>query len=55
MQNDKVNLKTFGERSFASAAPRLWNVLPEWLRSSSDLEQFKTDLKTHLFTLAYDQ
>ena len=55
LKHYKVNLKTFGERSFASAAPRLWNVLPDWLRSSSDLEQFKTDLKTHLFTLAYPQ
>ena len=32
----------FGDRSFAVAAPRLWNSLPEGIRDSSSLANFKT-------------
>ena len=38
--------KTFGDRSFESAAPRLWNMLPVDLRSVNSLEQFRCRLKT---------
>ena len=44
-----VKTCTYGQRSFASAAPKLWNVLPHTLRSASTLNQFKTRLKTFLF------
>jgi len=30
----------FGERSFATAAPRLWNSLPEGIRDSGSLALF---------------
>ena len=45
---------TFGPRSFASSAPKLWNSLPLPLRDSTlTLRQFSSRLKTHLFRLAY--
>ena len=50
----KMKCKTFGERSFSAAAPKLWNNLPLNLRSCSKLETFKKELKTHLFRQAYD-
>ena len=45
---------TFGPRSFASSAPKLWNSLPLPFRDSTlTLRQFSSRLKTHLFSLAY--
>jgi len=45
---------TFGPRSFASSAPKLWNSLPLPLHDSTlTLRQFGSRLKTHLFSLAY--
>ncbi len=38
-----------GDRSFAVAGPRVWNSLPAALRAVEDYEQFKAQLKTHLF------
>ena len=40
--------------AFSSAGPRLWNMLPNDIKSSSDLEVFKTRLKTFLFNVSYD-
>ncbi|XP_072017823.1 uncharacterized protein [Amphiura filiformis] len=42
---------TYGYRAFSSSAPSLWNKLPPFIRGSKSIEQFKTSLKTHLFTL----
>ncbi len=39
----------YGDRSFAHAAPTLWNELPMSIKASSSLEMFKTLLKTYLF------
>ena len=39
---------------FSVVAPRLWNQLPLELRSVTSVDQFKTQLKTYLFQLAYD-
>ena len=45
---------TYGSRSFTSAGPTVWNSLPPHLRDPTlTLSQFKTDLKSHLFRLAY--
>lgn len=44
---------TVGDRSFAKAAPTLWNSLPFTVRSSKTLGSFKHQLKTHLFRCAY--
>ena len=40
---------TYGERSFAVAAPKLWNCLPADLRTEEDTDLFKKKLKTFLF------
>ena len=41
--------KTFAERSFSVAGPRLWNKLPPEIRSLSTYEVFKKHLKTYLY------
>jgi len=42
-----------GEASFSFYASRLWNKLPENLRSAETVNSFKSGLKTLLFTAAY--
>ena len=39
----------FGKRAFSRVAPRMWNILPKTVRKHTDIEEFKTALKTHLF------
>ena len=46
-------LTTLGDRSFAAAAPQLWNSLPYAIRSSPSLASFKKTLKTFLFQKAF--
>ncbi|XDV17969.1 hypothetical protein PO909_023757 [Leuciscus waleckii] len=46
--------KKWGDRAFAVAGPKLWNALPLELRSIMDLPLFKTRLKHHLFSSAFD-
>ena len=46
--------KTFADRSFAVAAPLLWNALPSDIRTCSDLLTFKKKLKTYLFNQAFN-
>lgn len=53
--------KSFGDRAFSVAAPRIWNSLPLELRllalypltSQFSLSQFRSKLKTFLFQTAY--
>ena len=49
----KRNLKSFGERSFSFMAPSVWYSLPADLRNLPTLSQFKSNLKTFLFTQAF--
>ena len=42
-------IKTFGNRAYVIAAPKLWNSLPTLLRDSHDPNIFKRSLKTYLF------
>ena len=42
-------LATLGARSFASAAPSLWNKLPAAIRNAASLNEFKNMIKTFLF------
>jgi len=51
-----LNLKTYGERAFSVAAPRLWNKLPLQIRLSSSEAVFKlkANLKTYLFKRTFD-
>ena len=46
---------TISDRSFAAAAPRIWNSLPSRVMSSSSLTTFKRQLKTELFTHCFMQ
>ena len=43
----------YGERSFISAAPSLWNSLPAKVRDCDTLQSFKRELKTHCFVQFY--
>ncbi len=40
---------SYGQRSFSSAAPTIWNSLPTALRLSSSYSVFRSSLKTFLF------
>ena len=54
LDEPRANLKTYGERAFSVAAPRLWNKLPLQIRLSSSEAVFKANLKTYLFKRAFD-
>lgn len=41
--------KSWGDRSFAHAAPYLWNQLPQEICDIQNVECFKKSLKAHLF------
>ena len=45
--------KTFADRSFGVAGPRIWNGLPIDVRQSGTVDSFKTKLKTFLFWKCY--
>jgi len=48
-----LRLVTVGDRSFASAGPRLWSSLPDDITSAPSLPVFRKKLKTHLFRQSY--
>ena len=45
--------KTFADRSFNVAGPKIWNSLPVELCLSETVNSFKTKLKTYLFHKCY--
>ena len=49
-----AKLKTYGDRAYSVAAPKLWNKLLLDIRLSSSVTVFKTKLKTYLFTNSFD-
>ena len=49
----KTKCKTFAVCSFSIAGPTLWSSMPEYLKLSTNIEKFKGELKTYLFTQAY--
>ena len=49
----KTKLLQYGDRSFFSAALKLWNELPDSVRKCETLDVFKSALKKHLFCNAY--
>ena len=49
-----VKLVSCGQRCFSYVAPSLWNSLPDNIRQSSLLQNFKTHIKMHLFNKCYD-
>ena len=49
----KFRFKTYGDRSFQAAAAHEWNNLPLFIRQSTSLTTFKSNLKTHLYNLYF--
>ena len=54
LDEPNFNMKTYGQRAFSAATPRLWNKLPFEIRACSDVNIFKSKLKTFLFKMVYD-
>ena len=46
----RVTKQTFTVHSFSVKGPKLWNMLPENIRMIDNYDQFKSKLKTFLFT-----
>jgi len=44
----------FGDRAFSVAGPVVWNSLPAAVREVDSLHSFRRKLKTHLFTLCFN-
>ena len=51
LRNPRYNLKNYGGRSFAVAAPRLWNALPLAVKKLNSVDIFKRQLKKTPFSL----
>lgn len=49
----RTRLRTMGDRAFCTAAPHLWNGLPDSLRAPQSTDCFKKGLKTFLFSKAF--
>ena len=47
---EPTSKRTWGDRSFSVAAPRLWNHLPTELKCCHSISRFKSLLKTHLMS-----
>ena len=52
-RSDKCRTSTMLNGSFAVVGPIVWNALPKNVKTASTFEQFKINLKTHLFPLSY--
>ena len=44
-----------GDRAFATFGAKMWNTLPDTIKSSTSVELFKQRLKTYLFSEIYVQ
>ena len=47
----RMRLKTVGEKSFSFLAPKVWNSLPQTIRTLNCESTFKSKLKTYLFSV----
>jgi len=54
LQLPHVKTETFGKRAFTYAAPKVWNSLPESLKTLKSVDTFKSNLKTYLFRSAFE-
>ena len=45
---------TLGSRGFRSAGPRIWNSLPQNIRTIDTYSRFRSHLKTHLFCSVFN-
>ena len=50
----RTKKKTFADRAFSVVGPKVWNNLPNDIKSQKDVEHFKKSLKTHLFKFAFN-
>ena len=50
---ERKSNRTWGDRSFAIAAPHLWNELPLNIRTAKSIAVFKKLLKTHLMSKTF--
>ena len=48
-----ARVKAFGDKAFAHAGPKTWNSLPEDIKTSKNINIFKSKLKTYLFKQAF--
>ena len=48
-----VKSATYGDRAFSSSAPKLWNNIPEDIKSAEIVQVFKTKLKRLLFKKSF--
>ena len=51
LASPRINTQFYGTRSFQSSAPELWNNIPDKIKTSKTIDQFKAALKTHYFML----
>ena len=51
----KIKRKILADGSSSVAGPRQWNNLPDHVKRSPNVEQFKTKLKTYLFRRAFNE
>ena len=54
LNEPRFNVNSYGGRAFYTSSPRLWNKLPVSIRACTDISEFKSKLKTHMFKIAYD-
>ena len=54
LKTPRSRLKSAGDRAFCVIGPKLWNYLPIHLKKAESLNEFKTELKTFLFSLPKD-
>ena len=53
LQVPRSKLKSYGNRRFSIAGPKLWNSIPTSLRNTDSLNSFKKHSKTYLFHQAF--
>ena len=53
LEKPQTHLKTYGNRVFSVATPRLSNALPMDIKLSPSVSVFKNRLKTHFFRAIY--
>ena len=53
IQQSRVRTKTYSDKRFDKTASTFWNNLPSETQNEQSLENFKKNVKTYLFRIAY--
>ena len=53
LKEQRSRLKYYGDRAFSVCAHRLWNMLPNNVKSSPNLDIFKKNLETYFFKIDF--